>query len=72
MKPNLSKSQFIKGLQCHKALWLYKNKREFQTPPDEATDLPPNNWSMFYVKIMDLTKGVSYEQEAFHSRGYYQ
>ncbi len=31
---SLSKSQFMKGLQCHKALWLYKNNPELRTPPD--------------------------------------
>lgn len=34
MKSTLSKSQFIKGLQCHKNLWLYKYKPELRTPPD--------------------------------------
>jgi hypothetical protein len=28
----LSKSQYVRGLQCHKALWLYKHKRELMTP----------------------------------------
>ena len=28
----LSKSQYIRGLQCHKSLWLYKHKREVITP----------------------------------------
>ena len=28
----LSKSQYVRGLQCHKALWLYKHKREAMTP----------------------------------------
>ena len=32
----LSKSQFIRGLQCHKSLWLYKNKYELRTEPDAA------------------------------------
>ena len=27
----LSKSQYVRGLQCHKALWLYKHKREVMT-----------------------------------------
>jgi hypothetical protein len=34
MKTSLSKSQFIKGLQCHKYLWLYKFRPELATPPD--------------------------------------
>lgn len=36
MKPLLSKSQFIRGLQCVKSLWLYRNHPELRTPPDEA------------------------------------
>ncbi len=35
MKIFLSKSQFIKALQCHKALWLYKNKPDLRIPPDK-------------------------------------
>ena len=34
----LSKSQFLRGLQCHKYLWLYKYRPELRTPPDEALD----------------------------------
>ena len=33
---NLSKSLYIKGLQCPKALWLKKYKKEVLMPPDEA------------------------------------
>lgn len=36
MKTLLSKSQFIRGLQCRKSLWLYRNRPELRTPPDEA------------------------------------
>ncbi|MFZ5796850.1 MAG: DUF2779 domain-containing protein [Thermodesulfobacteriota bacterium] len=32
----LSKSQFIRGLQCPKSLWLYKYKPELRQGPDEA------------------------------------
>ena len=28
----LSKSQYVRGLQCHKSLWLYKHKRALITP----------------------------------------
>ena len=28
----LSKSQYIRGLQCHKSLWLYKNRRDLLQP----------------------------------------
>lgn len=34
---NLSKSQFVRGLQCVKSLWLYKHKRDTAiTPPDAS------------------------------------
>ncbi|MBI5874949.1 MAG: hypothetical protein HZB81_03740 [Deltaproteobacteria bacterium] len=33
----ISKSQFMRGLQCHKSLWLYKNKPGLRTEPDEST-----------------------------------
>ncbi len=32
----LSKSQFIRGLQCHKSLWLYRNRYDLRTEPDAA------------------------------------
>jgi len=34
----LSKSQYIRGLQCHKSLWLYKNKPELRDTPDNQTE----------------------------------
>jgi len=36
MKPSLSKSQFLRGLQCHKSLWLYKYRPELRAEPDES------------------------------------
>jgi len=33
---NLSKSLYTKGIQCLKALWLKKYKKEVLSPPDEA------------------------------------
>ena len=33
----LSKSQYIRGLQCHKSLWLYKHKPELRDTPDNQT-----------------------------------
>lgn len=37
MNQFLSKSQFIRGLQCHKSLWLYKHSPELRAEPDEST-----------------------------------
>ena len=34
----LSKSQYIRGLQCHKSLWLYNNKPELRDTPDNQTE----------------------------------
>ena len=39
MKPTLSKSQYIKGLQCPKALWFYKHRKDLAleiTPAKQA------------------------------------
>jgi len=35
MKNSLSKSDYIKGLQCPKALWFSKNRRDLNLPPDD-------------------------------------
>ena len=32
---NLSKSQYMKGLQCPKALWLFKNRKDLANEPDQ-------------------------------------
>lgn len=34
----LSKSQYIRGLQCHKSLWLYKNRRDLLQPASAQTE----------------------------------
>lgn len=34
--PYLSKSLYIKGLQCHKALWLHKNRPDLKIKPSAA------------------------------------
>jgi len=34
----LSKSQYIRGLQCHKSLWLYKHRPELREQPDAQTE----------------------------------
>lgn len=35
---NLSKSHYIRGLQCHKSLWLYKHNPELRNTPDAQTE----------------------------------
>ncbi len=34
----LSKSQYIRGLQCHKSLWLYKNNKELRDTPNSQIE----------------------------------
>ena len=34
----LSKTQYIRGLQCHKSLWLYNNKPELRDTPNQAQE----------------------------------
>ena len=34
----LSKSQYIRGLQCHKSLWLHKNKPELKDTPNSQSE----------------------------------
>ncbi len=34
----LSKSQFVRGLQCHKALWLLKHRPDLRSEPDEQSE----------------------------------
>ncbi len=50
----LSKSQYIRGLQCHKSLWLYKNKPELRDTPDYAQE------SLFNTghSVGELAKGL--------------
>jgi len=38
IKMTLSKSQYIRGLQCHKSLWLYKNRPELRDAPDAQSE----------------------------------
>jgi len=33
---SLSKTQFLRGLQCHKSLWLYKNRPDLRSLPDDS------------------------------------
>jgi len=35
---NLSKSQYIRALQCHKSLWLYKHKPELRDSPSTKSE----------------------------------
>lgn len=36
-RKTLSKSQFVKGIQCPKALWIYRHRKDLHPEVDEAT-----------------------------------
>ncbi|QPJ62379.1 MAG: hypothetical protein G3M70_11070 [Candidatus Nitronauta litoralis] len=36
IESKLSKSQYLRGLQCHKKLWLYRNRKDLLEEPDAA------------------------------------
>lgn len=71
MKPvklYLSKSQFIRGLQCHKSLWLYKYKSELRTPPDEAQQAifdTGTEVGLLAQKLFPDGKKITYEKGSF-------
>jgi len=37
MNPTISKSQYVRGLQCEKALWLFRNRKDLLLEPSSAT-----------------------------------
>jgi len=67
----LSKSQYIRGLQCHKSLWLYKNNPELRDTPDNQTELAFNTG----YQVGDLAKElfpdsieIEYDSDNFYVR----
>ena len=66
----ISKSQYIRGLQCHKSLWLYKNKPELRDTPDHQTESAFNTG----YQVGDLAKelfpnGIEIEFDASDFNG---
>ncbi len=66
----LSKSQYIRGLQCHKSLWLYKNRPELRDAPDAQTE---SGFEIGY-QVGDLAKdlfpsGIEIEFDADDFKG---
>ena len=53
----LSKSQYVRGLQCHKSLWLYKHRRELATPPSPQQELIFENGNRIGKMAQDLFPG---------------
>lgn len=69
---NLSKSQYIRGLQCVKSLWLYKHKRdEAVTPPDAAAQAVFDTGTRVGELACELFPGgerITYENTSFREK----
>lgn len=67
----LSKSQFIRGLQCHKSLWLYRHRPAERTPPpphlqaifDRGTDYGIVAQQLFPEGVLVPFEGLSYAEQ---------
>lgn len=67
---NISKSQYIRGLQCHKSLWLYKNKPELRDAPDYSQESLFNTGHSVGELAKDLfPNGVEVEFDADNFNG---
>ena len=66
----LSKSQYIRGLQCHKSLWLYKNRPELRDTPDHAQESLFNiGHTVGELAKKLISKGVEIEFDASNFNG---
>ena len=50
----LSKSQYLRALQCHKSLWLYKHRPQLRRQPDAGEESHFDTG----VQVGDLAKGL--------------
>ena len=72
----LSKTQFIRGLQCHKSLWLYRHRYHLRTPPsaalqavfDRGTDYGILAQQLFPGGIEVPFDGLRFEEQAERTR----
>jgi len=68
---NLSKSQFLRGLQCHKSLWLYKHKPDLRTPPDKSLQVIFNTGTEVGILAQNLFpngKEIVFEEGSFQDK----
>jgi hypothetical protein len=67
----LSKSQNIRGLQCHKALWLYKNQPELRAESDASQQSIFDAGTNAGILARDLIPGgkiISFEGSTFEEK----
>ncbi len=68
MSVNLSKSQYLRGLQCKKSLWLYKYAREIQDTPSEsqlARFESGDRVGELALKLFDCTEKIEFDEGDF-------
>ena len=65
---NLSKSQYLRGIQCEKSLWLYKYRRELQDSPSDSQLARFGSGvevGALALKLFDCTDKIDFETSDF-------
>lgn len=66
MKP-LSKSQYVRGIQCEKSLWLYRHRKDLRTTPDTFQESIMESGTEFGILARQLwSGGVLIEADHLH------
>lgn len=68
---HLSKSQYLRGVQCHKRLWLYKYKRELldePTPSQLARFQAGNEVGELALKLFDCKEKIAFSEGDFSAK----
>lgn len=66
-----SKSQYLRGVQCHKSLWLYKYKRELQDKPTEsqlARFHTGDEVGKLALELFDCTEKIAFDEGDFSDK----
>lgn len=68
---HLSKSQYLRGVQCHKRLWLYKYKRELldePTPSQLARFQAGNEVGALALELFDCKEKIAFSEGDFGAK----
>ena len=68
---HLSKSQYLRGVQCHKRLWLYKYKRELldePTPSQIARFQAGNEVGELALKLFECKEKIDFDEGDFGAK----
>ena len=69
--PNLSKSLYLRGLKCHKSLWLYRNRPELRTEPDASQQAlfdQGHEVGLFAQQLFPAGETIKYEGSSFDEK----